>query len=241
MKKLTTLAMGILLLVTLSSVALAEVKIWSYDELQTIGTSGKIILTGLVYKSKTTKILGSPEETMKIMKDELGKKGIANAYISFEGERVEHSAFFVKTPSYVVEAVEFELLEPTMGNIDKVLEKDKGAPFEVKLALTTLAKSAFAKEYAPTLLEKINNPSGIFATNTELGTVATQTYATIMKQEGIEGLRNVLTKHPVAGIQLAAGKELINLGDKEFVKNFANNGIRGKSHLVKSLQKELGK
>ena len=177
---------------------------------------------------------------MKGVLEKMNDKGVANAYITFEGELREKNMWGIAGVYHVVEGTAFEFLEPTADNVKLILDKEKISHYEAKIAMGLLVKSTFAQDMAPYLLDKIKN-SGNVANNGDVAYEVTMAYAGIAKQNGIGELRKLLKYHQKSIVQITAGKALINLGDRAVVEDYVDHYTGKEKQLVRELTAALAK
>lgn len=227
----------VMLCLSVSAVAMAEVKIWGADELK---ASGKIINVTQGFRDTALQPFNPTSNAKKGVMEKMNDKGVTDAFLTFEGELYEKNGWGISGKYYVVEASAFEFLEPNADNVKLIISKSNVNNYEAKVAMGILVKSNFASDTAPYLLDKIKNSGKVFNNNDVVYTV-TAAYAEIVKQDGIGELRKLLKYHENPVVQKTAGKALIALGDRAVVEEFVDRGMSKNSQVIRELTAELAK
>ena len=234
MKKITVLVLvAMLVSMVLATVAMAQVKMWEGTDIK---ESGKLIVRGITVRDTALQPFNPASNAMEGAISKLNDKNVANAYVNFTGELYEKNMWGIKGTYHVVMATEIEFLEPTAENMQKVLSSEKLGGYEAKIAIAVLNKSAFKKDFTSLLLTRVKNSQ-----DGDMACDLLAAYATIAQQDSIDELRKILKYNSNYLLQIAAGKALVQLGNRQTVESFVDGYANKKALLIKGLIKELAK
>lgn len=214
-------SMLVMLCLSVSAVAMAEVKVWKAEELL---TSDKLVAYGQGFRDTALQPFNPKSNAMKGVLENAEKANVKNIQIMSEGERNEKNKWGLGGVYYVVEALEVTFVEPTKENIENSLTQRTPTYVEITSAISHGSKSPNAKDYAKILLQRIKGIKhledvGWAMAEYNLSELMINGYATFLQKESVPELSKILKYHSVDKVRTAAGKQLIKMGELSVVED----------------------
>ena len=211
----------VLLCLSVSTVAMAEVKVWKTEELL---ASDKLVVYGQGFRDTALQPFNPKSNAMKGVLEGATKANVKDIQITSEGERNEKNKWGIGGVYYVVEALEVTFVEPTKENIENVLTQRTPTYVEFSSAIGHAAKLPNAKDCAKILLQRIKGIKqlegvGWAMAEYNLSELMMSGYATLMGKESVPELTKILKFHSVEMVRSASGKQLIKMGESSVVED----------------------